>query len=1112
MSVNRNNTLGFLVFCFIIFFANVINFSDEVSLSNQQNRNSEFDISQAPLEHYSGKKYIDGIQQTEWDGYQSLQAEDDINDITDLNFELVNTIDWRADSATSNNGDVIKDDPNLNYILEFGDSVYVYDEYPEHFSRNNEDKARLKITYADNHLDPIEKMSLESVIVNYRIKVHEPVRADGKILDSSDLDFDMKTNLGQVIHINLKNQDIENNIIISGQEIVSQQIVESIKTSGDFFKEAELNCWIYSANIFTQKILLLIDQIKFTYVLQKDFTLDVQYELNVPNNELTSITSLWTKIKFECGADCEVSILDVSNSATLIATLAGTSSSVFTYSIPNPENYIKGLPLDPYISLQFTVDQQFVLDHRELKLDYIGFEYTENKSPEVSNIELTIDDTTVNSISGKYYLNEVPTITVTATDGSRIDSVILTADTTEFELDPIGGDQYKLNYLQGSEWNLYFNQLDEGAVSWEIIASDIHENQEIAPILNIVKDTLLPSIEFVSLPEYSDTTPPDVTMTIIEENLDYAKLVLVTDIDTYQWNLVEIGADTYTLNPTDETAYDQAWSDAAEGTHIFSAEVVDLADNIEYITGIQVIKDLSAPNVEIIYPINGEQIKYSPNIRVAVQDITLDSSSIEMEADDGVNPIAAFGMEYDDMSLEDFVIDADLELGEWATWDTFFKAAPIGDITLTFRASDYLGHITEVPLAITKVDPDPPVITLLSVDNLWHNDPVFVSATADDYNLDRIWYQINDGLTEYPIDTTIPQADWDELEDGVNKIYVYASDTAQNIAVESYDVKIDRQNPVIVSVQPEDYSTWNHPPMIFVEVEDIEPNSDLNLYYEHDEIQYSLTNQFETELDQDIWDQYMSDSYIAIDIYAEDSLGYTDMTSLTFRKDTNPPIVAVDTFNHTHFTEIVPTIQYGSNEPVTLTFFHESTEIDFNTWWITADYGEYFFKLEFADPGNNIVTRYLLLHKDDTIEPVLTLNYPTSGDEVGEEPPMISIDVFDLTLDSVTYTINSQTFNVYFDPGITETNLVFTPDETAWYDAYNQTVTLIITVTDEYGNTAEQPIMLIRTDYTTAHSRDGLGLGLFLNMAPQIIILLAVSFTATLGVLHLINLKKRSLP
>ncbi|MFX1312695.1 MAG: hypothetical protein ACFFHD_08800, partial [Promethearchaeota archaeon] len=114
-------------------------------------------------------------------------------------------------------------------------------------------------------------------------------------------------------------------------------------------------------------------------------------------------------------------------------------------------------------------------------------------------------------------------------------------------------------------------------------------------------------------------------------------------------------------------------------------------------------------------------------------------------------------------------------------WD----ALPDGYITLRFYVEDTAGSSKYEELIIIK-DSQAPIIEIISPTSgkkFSSSAPDFIVKITDEH-LDKMWYTLDSGLTEYFFTTngTINEAAWDALSEGTVIIHFYASDIAGNIS------------------------------------------------------------------------------------------------------------------------------------------------------------------------------------------------------------------------------------------------------------------------------------------------------------------------------------------
>lgn len=1028
-----------------------------------------------PLSYYSANKYISGSK-TNFE-INTIQAMDDSNDKTTYTYSIENLKKWGVLSMTAEN----YEGSDLNSTLEKADRKSCYERWESTLGYRS-----FKFIYPPDHLSSSQKYNIISAQIEVEWMFFKFATAANTVIECNNLTMQVIMSDGQIFHINIQ-YELRSEIWNTKTMNLSQQCFIDCIKNGGYIKEIQFTAWIQAGWFYF--VALNIDVLKITYICKTNFNLDIQYDLFLMNRDLNYISVLNVIVKYSSAALCTVSILSTTGIPLVLGSFTNTNGVTFTITNPQYLRIVDGWPY--VISLKFTSSQQYITNNFPFELDYIGIEYDENNPPSLNVI-------TPNP-AGINYLNYIPNFIVEASDASDIQSVVVKHFSNSFPMSLQSGNVYQLSSTD-TVWRNYYNNIVDSAYVFQVIANDSHYNSRIVDI-TIVKDTTKPQLSFIDLPAHASSVAPGIHLYINELNLETNWISIQNSTETLTTYLTWL--EPYWVldaSCSNWASYQAFWQGSQDSAILYTASAIDKANNQNQTSQI-VQKDTTAPQISFIAPSNQDEIKFTPIIIMDISDPTIDMNSVKLNS--------TYQLQYDPFSLNWFRLSTNSP--DWAAWDNYFRSVPIGPVVLNVSASDLLGHLSFTAITIFKIDNTPPTIIPLSNDTYWHKDPVSVYAYVEDYNLDSIWYCIDENLVQYPVNTTISSIVWNSLSDGIHTITIFANDTSSNIAIIEYTLKIDRNAPVIVSYSPAHLSAFNQPPPLSAIVNDVQTGGDLTIFYEIGGQKFYMQNNTPIQMNQAIWDSYSTGSYITISINATDSLNFSSKIEFSILKDILPPVIQINTLNYTVFYEAVTEISYSANEEISLTISYNGTIINWNYKWPALPYGLHIFQLNFTDRANNIVGRELRLYKNDSIVPVLIINYPQTGDFAGEQPPMVSISAFDLTLKRIIYIVGTDVFMVPFTPGLTSVDLVFTIDTTAWDNAYNETTTIRIIAIDSYGNAQEVQVTLIRSDFAGAHSKKGLGLGLFLDMPLEMYILLFATFGITLLIQYSIDKRRKTL-
>ncbi len=301
----------------------------------------------------------------------------------------------------------------------------------------------------------------------------------------------------------------------------------------------------------------------------------------------------------------------------------------------------------------------------------------------------------------------------------------------------------------GNFWNDYSGvDTDDDGIGDDpyIIGGDSGGNQDNYPIWHDA-----PNIK-VLLPkplEIFESSSPTFNVSIKDPNLDS------------MWYTLNNGMQKVPFT-TNETINQGLWDALSDGLIDITFYANDTAGNVNS-SSVTVIRDTGAPTININSPSLNDVFAYTePAFNVEIRDFLLNTTWYTIDG-----------------GLTKFIFTSNESLNSNA-WDNALD----GLISITFYANDTLGNLNSVSLTVYK-DTQFPFILIVYPD---YGD--IFNATAPDFivepeeaNIVRMWYTINESLTEYTFTTngTINQAAWDALPKGVLVLRFYIEDIAGNI-------------------------------------------------------------------------------------------------------------------------------------------------------------------------------------------------------------------------------------------------------------------------------------------------------------------------------------------
>jgi len=519
-----------------------------------------------------------------------------------------------------------------------------------------------------------------------------------------------------------------------------------------------------------------------------------------------------------------------------------------------------------------------------------------------------------------------------------------------------------------------------------------------------------------------------------------------TNLDT-MWYTIDGGVTNITFS-TNGTINQNNWTSHIDGpvTIIFYAN-----DTFGLLNSAQVIinKDTSIPNINIISPSPDQLFGDStPSFDVEISDPNLDTMWYTI--DGGMTNIT-------------FMSNGTIDQNNWTGYID-------GPVTILFYANDSVGYINSAQVIINK-DTSIPNINIISPspDQLFGDSAPSFDVEISDPNLDTMWYTIDGGMTNitFMSNGTIDQNNWTAHIDGPVTILFYANDSVGHINSAQVIINKDTSIPNINIISPSPDQLFSEStPSFDVEISD--PNLD-TMWYTIDGGVTNITFISNGTIDQNNWTAHI-EGPVTILFYANDTLGHINSSQILINKDTSIPTINIIT--------PLPGQLFGANSP---DFAVEIYDLNLDTMWYTIDGGvtNIFFLVNQTIDQNNwtahidgpvTITFYandtlgyinstqVLIYKD-TIIPTINIITPLPGQLFGANSPDFSVEIYDLNLDTMWYTIDGGVTNITFT-----TN--GTIDQNNWTAHNDGQVTITFYANDTFGriNSAQ---VIINKDSTT---------------------------------------------
>lgn len=263
------------------------------------------------------------------------------------------------------------------------------------------------------------------------------------------------------------------------------------------------------------------------------------------------------------------------------------------------------------------------------------------------------------------------------------------------------------------------------------------------------------------------------------------------------------------------------------------------------------------------------------------------------------------------------------------------------------------------------------------------------------------------------------------------------------------------------------------------------PGIDLSIEEDYlDTVWYNLNNgtvktnnyTFTGIISQSAWDQVGNGS-VTITFYANDTNGNIGMSEIILRKDAISPIIMINKpnigviFNTTApdydilIAEIyLDYVWYTMDDGLhNFSIIAYSGTLDESLWDSLSD-GDITIRFYANDTAGNIGISQITVNKD-TISPVVVINEPDSGDEFTANPPLYNIDITELNLDTMWYTLDSGAHN------FTITSTFGTINEALWDSLPNGLVTITFYASDLAGNIGSVSVIVTKNYPTPPEPR-----------------------------------------
>ncbi len=347
-----------------------------------------------------------------------------------------------------------------------------------------------------------------------------------------------------------------------------------------------------------------------------------------------------------------------------------------------------------------------------------------------------------------------------------------------------------------------------------------------------------------------------------------------------------------------------------------------------------------------------------------------------------------------------------------------------------------------------------------------NNTPSFNIEIKNNNGIDKLWYTIDNGLTNTTFTTngTINQDLWDSLSNGTAIISFYVKDSIGNIGNNSIMVRVDKVGPFVKINSPFSNELFESTsPGFNVEISDV--NLDKTWYtINGEQKKYFFLNN--GSLDLTAWSA-LPDGIVIIQFYANDTFGNIGFSEVAIRKDINVPTIAINNpDNNDVIGAIAPNFDLSIEEPHldyswyslnggnNITFTGLTGTIN-QVLWDALSEGNIIIKFYANDSAGNIGFAEVTIRKDVNA-PVIAINNPQNSDVIGATAPNFNISIEELNLDKTWYSLNGGN-------NITFTGLIGTIDQALWDALSDGNLIIRFFAIDSAGNIGFQEVTVVKT-------------------------------------------------
>ncbi|MFX1436289.1 MAG: beta strand repeat-containing protein, partial [Promethearchaeota archaeon] len=521
------------------------------------------------------------------------------------------------------------------------------------------------------------------------------------------------------------------------------------------------------------------------------------------------------------------------------------------------------------------------------------------------------------------------------------------------------------------------------------------------------------------------------------------------------WYTIDDGANNYTVTSNAGATTNlqgvidsTAWTNAPQGTVTIIFYLNDTS-GIIVTDSVQVNKDSINPIITSINsPSSGTWFGSSPpSYSLSIAETNRDT--IWYTLDDGANNYTG-------------ALSGTIDSTAWTN-------APQGSVTIIFYVNDSAGNLDSDSVSINKDSIDPIITSIDSPSTgAWFGStPPSYSLSITETNVDTIWYTLDNGVNNYTgaSSGTINSTAWTNAPQGPVTIIFYVNDSVGNMDSASVSINKETLAPSIDSIDSPSAGVWfgSSPPNYNLTI--TEANLD-TIWYTLDNGANNYTGASSGTINSTAWTNAPQGA-VTIIFYVNDSAGNMDSASVGIYKDSINP--SIDTINSPSTG-----VWFGSSPP---DYNLSITETNIDTIWYTLDNGLNNFTglssgtidptawsnavqgavtiiFYVNDSAGNLDLASVIINRD-SVNPSVTIISPSGGQVFNNTAPSYNVEINDINLDAMWYTIDNGINSIIFIVN-------GTIDQNNWTAHIEGSVTLIFYANDTLGNVGSSQITIIK--------------------------------------------------